>query len=69
MPRRDVNDEVRDASSRDDLKIKTDSIDVHAVHELSARFQDMPRLHHEFLQAAARLLGFHQFQPELWLVP
>ena len=59
MPRRDVNDEVRDVSFRDRLEMGTDRIDVHTVHELSGRFQYVPGLDHEFLQVAAGLLGLH----------
>ena len=69
MPRRDVNDQVRDASFRDRLEMGTDSINVHAVHELSVRLQYMPRFNHEFLQVAARFLHLHQFQLEPWPVP
>jgi hypothetical protein len=37
----------------------TDRVDVNALHELSARFQDRPSLPHECSQAAPGLLQFH----------
>ena len=69
MSRRDVNDEVRDSSFCDRLEMQTDRIEMHAVHELRAEFQHMPRFNHEFLQVAARFLHLHQFQLEPWPVP
>ena len=63
-----VDDEMRDSSFRYRLQMKTNRVDVDALDELSARFQNRPSLHHECFQAAPSLLHFHWFQPESWLV-
>jgi len=69
MPGRHVNDEVRDAPLSDRLQVATDRIKINAVHQFCVRFQDLPRIAHELLKAAAGFLRLHQFQLELWLVP
>ena len=69
MPRRNVNDEVRDASIGDRLKMGTDRFEGNALQQLSFRFQDVPSLDHEFLKAAAGFLLPQQFQVERGSVP
>lgn len=64
MTWRNVDDEVRDSSFRYRLQVATDRVDVDALHQLSARFQNRPSLHHECFQAAPSLLHFHRFQLE-----
>ena len=68
MTWRNVDDEMRDPPFRYRLQMETDRVDVDAFHELSARFQNRPSLHHECLQAAPCPLHFHWLQLESWPV-
>lgn len=68
MARWNVDDQVRDSPFRYRLQMRTDCVDVEAVHQFGAWFQDRPSLHHESLKAAPGLLRFYSFQMELWLV-
>jgi len=68
MPRRNVDDQVRDSPFRYRLQMRTDRVDVEALHEFSTWFEDRPSLHQERLQAAPGPLRFYSFQLEPWLV-